>query len=190
MTKLDIVIPEPEIEPRPRGRSRSQTIPGNFIGAALARMERSKAFSIMLGRLRGSYVRPMAPGSQMPRKPSYLTSKSHSGSSNAPSSGLGQWVGRVEALVTATIVVRIHPAQRKTILKVTITCRYASRNHATSRNLGVAQYRTSAQDQSRLGTCRRITGNREGEVTARIGDNLAASPTYGCRTLARYSAEA
>jgi hypothetical protein len=50
MTKLDIDIPGPEIESDPDARTLwDQT--GNFIGTALARMERGKAFSIILGRL-------------------------------------------------------------------------------------------------------------------------------------------
>lgn len=50
MTKLDIITPGPEIESDPDAIALwDQT--GNFIGTALARMERGKAFSIMLGRL-------------------------------------------------------------------------------------------------------------------------------------------
>ena len=51
MSKLDdIIIPGPEIEADPDATALwNQT--GNFIGTALARMERGKAFSIMLGRL-------------------------------------------------------------------------------------------------------------------------------------------
>jgi hypothetical protein len=50
MTKLNIIIPGPEIESDPEALSLwNQT--GNFIGTALARMKRGKAFSIMLGRL-------------------------------------------------------------------------------------------------------------------------------------------
>ena len=49
MTKLDIIVPGPEIETDPAATALwDQT--GNFIGPALARMERGKAFSIMLGR--------------------------------------------------------------------------------------------------------------------------------------------
>jgi hypothetical protein len=50
MTKLDIIIPGPEIDSDPDATALwDQT--GKFIGAALARMERGKAFSIILGRL-------------------------------------------------------------------------------------------------------------------------------------------
>ena len=50
MTKLDIVTPGPEIESDPDATALWDET-GNFIGTALARMERGKAFSIMLGRL-------------------------------------------------------------------------------------------------------------------------------------------
>jgi hypothetical protein len=50
MTKLDIIIPGPEIESDPDANA-LWVETGNFIGTALARMERGKAFSIMLGRL-------------------------------------------------------------------------------------------------------------------------------------------
>jgi hypothetical protein len=50
MTELDIVIPGPEIDADPDATALwDQT--GNFIGAALARMERGRAFSILLGRI-------------------------------------------------------------------------------------------------------------------------------------------
>jgi len=50
MTKLDIIIPGPEIDSDPDATGLwDQT--GNFISTALARMERGRAFSIMLGRL-------------------------------------------------------------------------------------------------------------------------------------------
>jgi hypothetical protein len=50
MTKLDIVTPGPELDSDPDATALwNQT--GNFIGVALAWMERGKAFSIMLGRL-------------------------------------------------------------------------------------------------------------------------------------------
>jgi hypothetical protein len=50
MTKLDIITPGPEIEDDPEATALwDQT--GSFIDAAVARMERGKAFSIMLGRL-------------------------------------------------------------------------------------------------------------------------------------------
>ena len=50
MTGLDIIIPGPDIESDPDAVALwGQT--GNFIGTALAGMERGKAFSIMLGRL-------------------------------------------------------------------------------------------------------------------------------------------
>jgi hypothetical protein len=50
MAELDILVPGPEIE------SDSDAVAlweqtGNFIGAALARMERGRAFSILLGRI-------------------------------------------------------------------------------------------------------------------------------------------
>jgi hypothetical protein len=50
MTKLDIIIPGPEI-----GADSDTTAlwdqTGNFISTALARIERGRAFSIILGRL-------------------------------------------------------------------------------------------------------------------------------------------
>jgi hypothetical protein len=50
MTKLDIIIPGPEIEADPDATALWNET-GNFIGTALARQERGKAFSIMLRRL-------------------------------------------------------------------------------------------------------------------------------------------
>jgi hypothetical protein len=50
MTKLDIIAPGPEIESDP-GAVALWDQTGNFIGTALAQMERGKAFSILLGRL-------------------------------------------------------------------------------------------------------------------------------------------
>jgi hypothetical protein len=50
MTKLNIIVPGPEHESDPDATALwDQT--GNFIGTALARMERGRAFSIILGRL-------------------------------------------------------------------------------------------------------------------------------------------
>jgi hypothetical protein len=50
MTKLDIVIPGPEIDSDPNAVALWNDT-GNFIGTAMARMNRGKALSIMLGRL-------------------------------------------------------------------------------------------------------------------------------------------
>ena len=50
MTKLDILTPGPEIDDDPDAVMLWNDT-GNFIGTALARMERGKAFSIILGRL-------------------------------------------------------------------------------------------------------------------------------------------
>jgi|tagenome__1003787_1003787.scaffolds.fasta_scaffold19262672_1 hypothetical protein len=50
MTKLDIIIPGPEMESDPDATVLWDET-GNFIGTALARMERGKAFSIILGRV-------------------------------------------------------------------------------------------------------------------------------------------
>jgi hypothetical protein len=50
MTELDIIIPGPENESDPEATALWDET-GNFIGTALARMERGKAFSIILGRI-------------------------------------------------------------------------------------------------------------------------------------------
>jgi hypothetical protein len=50
MTELDIITPGPEIESDPDAVTLWDET-GKFIGTALARMERGKALSIMLGRL-------------------------------------------------------------------------------------------------------------------------------------------
>jgi hypothetical protein len=50
MTKLDIITPGPEIESDPEAGALWEET-GSFISAALAQMERGKAFSIILGRL-------------------------------------------------------------------------------------------------------------------------------------------
>jgi hypothetical protein len=50
MTKLNIIIPGPEIESDADAVALWNDT-GSFIATALARMERGKAFSIMLGRL-------------------------------------------------------------------------------------------------------------------------------------------
>jgi hypothetical protein len=50
MTKLDIITPGPEIDSDPDAVALWNET-GNFIGTALARMERGRAFSIILGRL-------------------------------------------------------------------------------------------------------------------------------------------
>jgi hypothetical protein len=50
VTKLDILTPGPEIDDDPDAVMLWNDT-GNFIGTALARMERGKAFSIILGRL-------------------------------------------------------------------------------------------------------------------------------------------
>ena len=50
MANLDIIIPGPEMESDPEATALWEQT-GSFIGTALARMERGKAFSIILGRL-------------------------------------------------------------------------------------------------------------------------------------------
>ena len=55
MNDLDIIIPGPELDSDPDATVLwNQT--GNFIGTALARMERGKALSIMLARHRAGYL--------------------------------------------------------------------------------------------------------------------------------------
>jgi hypothetical protein len=49
MTKLDIITPGPEIDDDPAAIALWNDT-GNFIGSALARMERGRAFSIILAR--------------------------------------------------------------------------------------------------------------------------------------------
>jgi len=49
MTELDIIIPGPEVSDPDAVALWDQT--GQFIGTALAKTERGKAFSILLGRL-------------------------------------------------------------------------------------------------------------------------------------------
>jgi hypothetical protein len=50
VTKLDIITPGPEIDDDPAAIALWNDT-GNFIGTALARMERGRAFSIILARL-------------------------------------------------------------------------------------------------------------------------------------------
>ena len=60
MTKLDIIVPGPEIETDPAATALWDET-GKFVGAALARMERSKAFSVILGGFSTSCAKHMAP---------------------------------------------------------------------------------------------------------------------------------